>query len=183
MLDMLARSWWVFAIRGLAALIFGIACELAPGMALYVLILLFGAYAIVDGLALELALVRGDATARRNGWTVGLIGLLGVAAGAVAFVWPNLTALALLYVVALWAFAAGIFQVVAAISLRREIEGEWWMALGGAVSIAFAVLLVIFPGAGLLSIIWLVGLWSILFGLVALMLAWRLRRLPRAAMA
>ena len=138
------------------------------------LVFLFGAYVLVDGVALLVALARGDAEARRNAWAVGIMGVLGIVVGVVTFVWPGLTALSLLYLVAFWAIATGAFQVIAAIALRRELEGEFWMALGGVASIVFGALLIASPGDGLISLVWLVGIWSVVFGVSSLGLAYRL---------
>jgi uncharacterized membrane protein HdeD (DUF308 family) len=177
MLGLVARDWWVFAIRGIAAIAFGILAFIWPGTTLSVLVLLFGAYVLVDGVALLVALVRGDAVARRHGWAVAIMGVLGIGAGVVTFMWPGLTALSLLYVAAFWAIATGVFQVIAAIALRRELEGEFWMALGGVATIVFGALLIAAPGAGLLSLVWLVGIWSVVFGVSSLGLAYRLHKL------
>jgi uncharacterized membrane protein HdeD (DUF308 family) len=181
MLALLSRHWWVFAIRGIAAILFGVLAFVWPGLTLVVLVALFAAYAFVDGIALLVSLIRGDPQARRHAWSVGIMGALGVVAGIVAFVLPGLTALSLLYVVAFWSVALGVFQVIAAIRLRREIEGELWMAIGGVLAIAFGIYLVALPGAGLLSLIWLVGLWAVVFGISSLVLAWRLRELHTGA--
>jgi uncharacterized membrane protein HdeD (DUF308 family) len=175
MLDMLARNWWLFAIRGIAAIVFGILAFLWPALTVVVLVALFGAYAIVDGVSLLISLVRGEPNARRHGWTVGLMGVIGVIAGIVAFVWPGITALSLLYIVAFWSIVLGVFQVIAAIRLRREIEGELWLGIGGVIAILFGLYLAIFPGSGLLSLVWLVAIWSIVFGIANLLLAFRLR--------
>lgn len=180
MLGLVARDWWVFAIRGIAAIVFGVLAFIWPETTLTVLVFLFGAYALVDGLALLVALIRGDAVARRNSWAVGIMGVVGIIAGVVTFMWPGLTALSLLYLVAFWAIATGVFQIVAAIALRRELEGEFWMALGGVASIVFGALLVAFPGSGLLTLVWLVGLWSIVFGVSSLGLAYRLHAIDAA---
>jgi uncharacterized membrane protein HdeD (DUF308 family) len=171
---MVARDWWVFALRGIAALVFGILAFIWPETTLTVLVFLFGAYVLVDGVSLLVALARGDALARRHAWAVGIMGVLGIVAGVVTFVAPGLTALSLLYLVAFWAITMGIFQVIAAIQLRREIDNEFWMALGGLASIVFGVLLVASPGAGLISLVWLVGLWSVVFGVSSLGLAYKL---------
>jgi uncharacterized membrane protein HdeD (DUF308 family) len=177
MLNLIARDWWVFAIRGIAAIVFGILAFVWPQATLTVLVILFGAYAFVDGIALLVALISGDPIARRNGWAVGLMGVLGIVAGIVTFFWPNATALTLLYVVASWAISTGIIQVIAAIALRRELEGEFWMALGGISSVVFGILLVAFPGEGLVSLVWLVGVWAVAFGISSLGLAYRLHGL------
>ena len=108
------------------------------------------------------------------------MGVLGIVAGVVTFAWPGLTALSLLYVVAFWAIVTGTFQVIAAIALRRELDNEFWMALGGAASVVFGVLLVAFPGEGLISLVWLVGLWSVVFGVSSLSLAYRLHKIDAA---
>jgi uncharacterized membrane protein HdeD (DUF308 family) len=174
MLGLVSRDWWVFAIRGIAAIVFGILAFIWPGATLAALVLLFGAYVLVDGVSLLVALARGDTLARRHAWAVGIMGVLGIVAGVVTFAWPGLTALGLLYLVAVWAIAMGTFQVIAAIALRRELDGEFWMALGGVVSIVFGAFLVASPGEGLLSLVWLVGIWSLVFGVSSLGLAYRL---------
>jgi uncharacterized membrane protein HdeD (DUF308 family) len=176
-LALLARNWWLIAIRGIAAIVFGVIAFLLPGLTVVVLIALFGAYALIDGISLLASLVRGEPDARRHGWAVGVMGVIGVLAAVVAFLWPGLTALSLVYVVGFWSIAVGVFQLAAAIRLRQEIEGELWLALGGIVAILFGAYIVVFPGAGLLSLIWLVGAWAVLFGIAHLVLAWRLREL------
>ena len=179
MLGLVARDWWVFAIRGIAAIVFGILAFVWPETTLTVLVILFGAYVFVDGIALLVALARGD-TLARHAWSVGIMGVLGIVAGVITFVAPGVTALSLLYVVAFWSIAMGTFQVIAAIALRRELDGEFWMALGGVVSIVFGVLLIAFPGEGLISLVWLVGIWSIVFGGSSLGLAYRLHEIAAA---
>jgi uncharacterized membrane protein HdeD (DUF308 family) len=177
MRDLLVRSWWLLLIRGLAAIVFGLGCFFWPGLTLLVLIVFFGAYALIDGLTLLGALVRGDPVARSHAWTVAIIGVLGVVAALVAFFWPGLTAITLAIVVGAWTIVFGVFQVAAAISLRREIEGEVWMGLAGVLAILIGLYLVLLPGDGLLSLLWLLGAWAILFGVTTLALAWRLRGL------
>jgi uncharacterized membrane protein HdeD (DUF308 family) len=181
MLNLVARDWWVFAVRGIAAIVFGILAFVWPDTTLTVLVYLFGAYVLIDGVSLLVALARGDTLARRHSWAVGLMGVLGIIAGIATFVWPDVTAMSLLYLVALWAITMGIFQVIAAIQLRREIEGEFWMALGGIFSIAFGVLLVVNPSEGLISLVWLVGLWSVVFGVSNIALANKLRGIDKEA--
>jgi uncharacterized membrane protein HdeD (DUF308 family) len=180
MLGLVARDWWVFAVRGIAALVFGVLAFIWPETTLTVLVFLFGAYVLVDGVSLLVALIRGDAVARRHAWAVGIMGVLGIVAGVVTFAWPSLTALSLLYLVAFWAIATGAFQVIAAIQLRRELDNEFWMALGGLASIVFGALLVVFPGEGLISLVWLVGAWSVVFGVSSLALAYRLHGIDAA---
>jgi uncharacterized membrane protein HdeD (DUF308 family) len=180
MLGLVTRDWWIFAIRGIAALTFGVLAFIWPETTLTVLVILFGAYVLVDGVALLVALIRGDALARRHAWAVAIMGVLGIVVGVLTFASPGLTALSLLYLVAFWAIVMGTFQVIAAIALRRELDGEFSMALGGVASIVFGALLVVFPGAGLLSAVWLVGIWSVVFGVSNLTLAYRLHELGKA---
>lgn len=179
MLNFITREWWLFLLRGIAAIVFGVIAIVSPITTLGVLVIVFGAYVLVDGVAMLVALIRGDSLARRRAWAVGIMGALGVVAGIVTFFWPDATALTLLYVVAFWAIAMGVFQVIAAIELRREIEGEFWMGLGGLLSVVFGVYLIAFPGAGLLSLVWLVGFWAIVFGASSIGLALRLRSFGR----
>ncbi len=177
MLSLLARNWWLVEIRGVAAIAFGILAFLWPGLTLVVLITLFAAYMLIDGLSLLLAVARGDPTTRGHQVAVGLMGILGVVVAVVTVFLPGLTALSLLYIIAFWAIALGAAQVIAAIRLRREIAGELWLIVGGLLTIAFGILLVAFPGTGLLSLVWIVGIWAIVFGITSLVLAWRLRGL------
>ena len=174
-LPVLSRNWWALALRGLAAIIFGILAFVWPGITLWALILLFGAYMLVDGVFAIVAAVRAAGDDARW-WLLLVEGILGVLAGIVAFVWPGLTALALLYFVAAWAIVTGIFEIVGAIRLRREIEGEWALILGGALSVLFGVLLVaVGPGVGLLSLVWLIGVYAVAFGVLLLILGFRVR--------
>ena len=143
----LAHSWWTLVLRGVFAILFGIAAFLWPGLTLGALVLLFGAYAFVDGVfAIAAALVG-----RSGGlpwWAMLVEGLIGVAAGIATVVWPGLTALALLYMIAFWSVATGVFEIVAAIRLRKEIQGEWALVLSGVLSVLFGLILVIFPARG-----------------------------------
>ncbi len=179
MLSLVSRDWWVYAVRGIAAILFGIMALIWPGPTLAVLVLLFGAYAFVDGVALLVALARGDVLARSHKWITGLMGALGIVVAIVTLVWPGMTALTLLYLVAIWAIAMGILQIAAAIEFRREINGEFFVVLGGIFSIVFGSLLVVFPGTGLLSLVWLVGFWAELFGFSSLGIAYRLHGIDR----
>ena len=178
-LPVLSRNWWALALRGLAAIVFGILAFTWPGITLWALILLFGAYMLVDGVFAIVAAVRAAGNEARW-WLLLVEGILGVLAGIVAFVWPGLTALALLYFVAAWAIVTGIFEIVGAIRLRREIEGEWALILSGALSVLFGVLLAVIPApAGILSLLWLIGAYAVAFGLLLIILAFRVRNLRR----
>jgi uncharacterized membrane protein HdeD (DUF308 family) len=174
-LPVLARNWWALVLRGLAAILFGVLAFAWPGITLFVLVLFFGAYMLVDGIFAIVAAVR--AAGEEDRWWLLLIqGILGVLAGLVAIFWPGLTALALLYFIAAWAIVTGIMEIVAAIRLRREIEGEWALALSGALSVLFGVLLVVLPApAGLLSLVWLIGAYAVATGVLLLILGFRVR--------
>ena len=170
--DQLARHWWVIGLRGLAAILFGVLAFVWPGMTLAVLVLLFGAYALVDGVLTLLAAVRGGVQHR----IVMLVeGVVSVLAGLAAFVWPGLTALVLLYIIAFWAIVTGVLEIVAAIRVRRAISNEFGLVIGGVVSVVFGVVLLIAPGAGALAVIFLIGAYAVVFGIALLGLAWRLR--------
>jgi uncharacterized membrane protein HdeD (DUF308 family) len=166
----------VFLIRGIAAILFGIAAFLWPGLTIAVLVLLFGAYALVDGIFAIIAGISARKEVERW-WMMIIVGVAGIATGVLTFLWPGITALVLLYIIAAWAIVTGIFQIAAAIRLRREIEGEWWLILGGIASVIFGVLLVIMPGAGALASVWIIGIYAVFFGILMIVLAFRLRGL------
>jgi uncharacterized membrane protein HdeD (DUF308 family) len=176
MLEKISRNWWMFALRGLAAVIFGALALIWPGQALQSLVLVFGAYALVDGI---FAIFAGIASYRyfERWWAVLLEGVMGVVIGLLTFFWPNITALVLVYFIAAWALITGIFEIVAAIQLRRVITGEWMLILGGLLSILFGVSLFAFPGAGAVSLVWMIGIYAIVFGISEIIFAFRLRSL------
>ncbi len=178
MLDILERNWWTFAVRGVVAVIFGLLALIWPAQTLVSLVLFFGAYAFVDGV---FAIVTGIASIRRydRWWATLLEGLAGVGIGLLTFFRPNITALGLVYSIGAWAFITGIFEIVAAIELRRVIKDEWMMVLSGLLSILFSVVLFFFPGAAGLSMVWLIGVYAVVFGVSILVLAFRLRGLQR----
>lgn len=176
MLETLTRHWWVLAVRGGAAVLFGLLALIWPHITVLALVLLFGAYALVDGVLASYAALTGRRGAEgRRGW-LALEGVAGVLAGIGAVVWPGITALALLYLIAAWALVTGVAEIAAAIRLRREMKGEWLLALSGVLSIVFGLLAVVFPAAGALAVVWLIGAYAIVFGVALLVLAFRLRR-------
>jgi uncharacterized membrane protein HdeD (DUF308 family) len=177
-LPVLSRNWWALALRGLAAIVFGLLAFILPGITLTALILLFSAYMLVDGVFAIVAAVRAEERDTRW-WLLLAEGVLGVLAGIVAFVWPGLTALALLFLVAAWSIITGILQIVGAIRLRREIEGEWALILGGVLSVIFGVLLAVLPGPGILALLWLIGAYALVSGVLLIILAFRVRNEPR----
>ena len=178
MLTMLARNWWVVALRGVFAIIFGVLAIIWPGLTLLVLITLFGAYALVDGI---FAVIAGIASYGRNErwWAVLLEGIAGIILGVLTFLWPGTTALVLVYFIAAWALITGVFEIAAAIRLRKEIEGEWMMVLSGIASIILGLFLFVAPGAGALGLTWAIGAYAIVWGILLIILAFRLRKLPR----
>jgi uncharacterized membrane protein HdeD (DUF308 family) len=167
--------WWALALRGAIAILFGLAALLRPGIALQALILLFGAYALVDGV-FAIVGVFGGTRGGTPRWLLFIEGIAGILAGLIAFVLPGLTAFLLLYLIAVWAVITGIFEIAMAIRLRREIRGEWALIVGGAFSVLFGVILaVVGPVAGLLSLIWLIGIYALAFGILLLVAAFRVR--------
>jgi uncharacterized membrane protein HdeD (DUF308 family) len=175
MVPLLGRHWWAVGLRGLAAILFGVLALIWPGLTLVVLVALFGAYALVDGLMALAATVR--AATRHRGWGLLLLeGSAGIAIGFLTFAWPGLTALVLLYVIAAWALITGVLELGAAVTMPRDVAHAGLLGLAGIASVIFGVLLVVFPGAGVLTVVWLIGAYAIVFGLLLLGLAFRLRR-------
>jgi len=145
------------------------------GLTLEILVLFFGAYALVDGVFAIIAAFTNRA-GHDHWWVLLLEGLVGTAAGIITLLRPGLATLALLYVISFWAIVTGVLEVVAAIRLRKEIQGEWMLALSGIVSLVFGALLLLFPAAGALTVAWLIGVYAILFGVMLLSLGLRLRK-------
>jgi uncharacterized membrane protein HdeD (DUF308 family) len=170
----LARNWWVLALRGVAGILFGIGAFVWPGATLAALVLVFGAYVFVDGI---FAVVAGIGMRRQLSlwWLVVFEGVAGIILGVLTFRSPDTTALVLLTFIAAWSIVTGIFEIATAVRLRKLIANEWLMILSGVVSIIFGALLIAQPGAGAISIVWLLGAYALLFGILTLMLAFRVR--------
>ena len=170
----LSQNWWLVALRGVLAILFGIAAFVWPGITLLTLVLFFGVYAIVDGV---IAIVTGLSRTRETPrwWMFLLEGLLNIGAGIVALLMPDLATLVLIYILASWAVITGILEIVAAVRLRHEITNEWFLALGGVLSIGLGILLFLQPAAGSLAIIWTIGAYAVLFGILLVILGIRLR--------
>jgi uncharacterized membrane protein HdeD (DUF308 family) len=172
--ETLSRSWWVLLLRGIVAILFGVLTFMQPGISLATLVLLFGAFAFADG-------VLGSWTAishrkdTEHWWVLLLEGLLGIGVGALTVFNPAVTALVLLFYIAIWAIATGVLEIVIAIRLRQEIEGEWTLVLAGLASVAFGVLMMASPGPGALAVLWLIGSYAIAFGLLIVLLAFKVR--------
>ena len=173
-LPILAKYWWLILLRGIAAIVFGILAFIWPGITLLTLILFYGAFALVDGvLALAHAIMGGNVGSR---WWLALVGVAGIAAGLVTFFMPGLTALVLLFFIAGWAIALGVFQIIGAIRLRKEIDNEWLIGLSGALSILIGIILLAAPGPAILGLIWLIASCSIVFGIMLVMEAFKLKK-------
>lgn len=178
MVGMLTRNWGWIALRGAVAVLFGLLTLFRPGITLATLIMLFGAYALFDGIFMVIS-----AIANRHGeprWGTLLFGgLLGIAAGVVTFTWPGLTAVILLSVIAAWAILMGIFEVAAAIRLRKQLDGEWALIFAGLLSVAFGFFVVMRPRTGALAVVLWIGLYALMSGIALLSLGFRLRNWGR----
>ncbi len=172
-----ASRWWTLAARGIAAILFGILTFISPGLSLFALVILFGAWALADGV-FNLIMALRTRKGERWRWLV-LEGVTSIIVGILTFFWPGITALSLLFLIAAWSVVTGIAEVVAAIRLRKLIRGEWLLGLSGVLSIVFGLVLFAFPGAGALAVIFWIGAYSILFGSLLVALAFRLRAWER----
>jgi uncharacterized membrane protein HdeD (DUF308 family) len=178
MLEKITRNWWMLGLRGVIAVIFGVVALIWPGQTVQVLVVLFGAFALVDGI---FATAAGIASARffNRWWALLLEGLTGIIIGFLTFFWPAITGLVLLYFIAAWAIITGAFEVAAAIEFRRVISGEWAMVLNGLLSIGLGIVLFVFPAAGAVGLVWAIGLYAIALGILLMILAFRLHSLQR----
>jgi uncharacterized membrane protein HdeD (DUF308 family) len=174
MVAVFKSNWWALLLRGLVALLFGVLTFVWPEISLTALVFLFGAYALADGL-FAVALSLRSPEGYRHWWALLLEGVFGVAAGVLAFAWPGITALVLLYLIAAWALVTGVSEIAAAVYLRRVVSGGWLLTLGGIVSVLFGVLLAVWPATGALAVLWLIGAYAMLFGTLLIALGFRMR--------
>jgi uncharacterized membrane protein HdeD (DUF308 family) len=174
--DLLARHWWVLALRGLAGVIFGVLTFLWPGITLFVLVVLFGAYALVNGI-FSFMLAAKAPKGYPNFGSLILAGIFGILAGLITFFWPGITAFSLLIVIAAWAIVNGIMEIYYAIKLRKEIKGEWLLALAGILSVIFGALLLLNPFVGALVLVLWIGSFAVVFGILLMILALKMKRL------
>lgn len=178
MLAVFARKWWVLALRAVVAVLFGVAVIIWPAIALKVIVLLFGVYALVDGIVTGVlgVLIRPE----EDRWWLWLLeGLTGIVIGVLVFVWPAISTLVLLYLIATWGLVSGVMEILAAIRLRKVIQGEWVLMLDGFLSILLGAFLIVYPNPGILVLIWMIGIYAILFGLLLFILSLQLRSLGR----
>jgi uncharacterized membrane protein HdeD (DUF308 family) len=171
----LARNWWLVVLRGVLAILLGLATFLWPGLTWLALILMFGIYAIVDGIFAISVGVMGAKYSQRW-WVFLLEGIIGLAAGIIAILRLGLTSLILIAVIASWAILTGILEIAAAIRLRQEITNEWMLAFAGFVSIVLGVLLFFQPTTGGLVITLMIGAYALVFGIMLVVLGFRLRK-------
>jgi uncharacterized membrane protein HdeD (DUF308 family) len=172
--DLLQRSWWMLALRGAAAIVFGILAIMWPGITLMVLVALFAAYAVVSGIFTIIAAVQ-NRKSDQGWWMLLLLGIVSVAAGVVAVVFPGITALVLVLLMGANALVTGVLDMAIAIRLRKAIQGEWMLILAGIVSVVFAILVFMFPGAGALALVWMVSFYAIVSGVLLLALGVRMK--------
>ena len=170
-LSAFARNWWAFLVRGIFAVLFGLMAFTLHGPTLLLLILLYGTYAVVDGMT---ALWVGE---RARAWGLVLLGVLGILVGVFTFVYPDITTLTLLYLIAAWAIVRGFLEIITAIQLRKEISNEWALIAGGILSVLFGVVLFARPAAGALAMTWLIGAFVLVLGVMMILFAFRIRGL------
>jgi uncharacterized membrane protein HdeD (DUF308 family) len=176
MIETLKRHWWVPVIRGIAAIVFGVIAFTHPVMAIATLVLLFGAWVLIDGIFRIVAAIRHRGSDPDWAWQL-VIGIIGIIVGLLTFHAPQVTALALVIYIAAWALMIGASEIVLAIKMRREIKGEWFLILMGLASIVFAVLLLWNPVAGAAAVIWLIAWYAVVLGILAIFFGFRLRSL------
>lgn len=174
MIETLARNWWLLVLRGVLSILFGLVALLWPALTLFALVIMFGVYAIIDGIV---AVMTGLGRAKDSSrwWVFFLEGLVSIGAGVAALVWPSLAALTLVLLIASWAVITGILEIAAAIRLRREINNEWLLGLGGLISVILGVVLFVQPAAGAIAIIWAIAIYAQIFGVLLIALGIRLR--------
>ena len=182
MLALLSKYWWVLVVRGVLAIALGIFAFVWPQQTIVALVLVFGAIALVDGIFAVVASIAGHSLTP-DWWVLLLQGLLGIGVGVLTLFNPAITAVALLIYIAVWAIGMGVLQVVAAVRLRHDISGEWWLALGGVASVAFGILLMRNPAGGVLAVLWLIGTYALIWGVMLTVGGFDVRRLHKQVSA
>lgn len=175
MLELLARSWAWVLLRGVLTIVFGAVAIFWPEITLVALVVLFGAYAIVDGVGV---LVMGLRRSTGRGFLL-VVGALGVIAGLIALLWPGITALVLLYVIAIWAIVTGVGSIVSGFGIGRDAGGRWLFILSGLTGVVLGILLLADPGSGAVALVVTIGFFAIIWGIITVMTSVRLRRLAK----
>ena len=173
LLQFIGRNWWLLVLRGICAIVFGVLAFTWPGMTLGALVMLFGAYAFADGIIAFVAAFSNSSGT--PWWILALAGLVSIGAGSITFLYPGITALVLLVLIAMWALITGVIELAAAIQLRKEIEGELWLGLAGVASVIFGAVLIARPAIGALAVVWMIGAYSILFGVLLVALGLKVK--------
>ena len=173
----LSKNWWILLLRGFVSIAFGVLTFMWPGITLFALTILWGVYALSDGLVSLGAGLFGNGREASSRWWLALAGVVGIAAGVLTFMWPGMTSVVLLMFIAAWAIVVGVMQIAGAIQLRKEIQGEWLLGLNGLLSIAFGVLMFMRPGAGALAVLWLIGAYAVVTGVLTMVLAFKVKGL------
>src|SRR5881296_1914509 len=180
LIETLKRHWWVPVLRGIAAVVFGVIAFVYPGLTVAVLVLLFGAWVLVDGVFRVVGALGHRGSDKEWGFDL-VIGIMGIIIGFLTFHAPRITALALIIYIAAWALMIGATEIALAIKLRREIKGEWFLILMGLVSIVFAVMLLWNPAVGAAALIWIMAWYAVILGVLGIIFGFRLRSLPTFA--
>ena len=181
LLRALAENWWLLLLRGIAAVAFGVLALAWPGVTILTLTLLWGIYALFDGVLALWEAVSGGISEIAPRWWLALVGIAGIGAAIAAFAWPGMTALILLWFIAAWAIVIGVLEIWGAFQLRNEAEGEWLLGLSGVLLIVFGVIAFARPGAGALALIWLIAWFAIVIGAIYIWVAFRLRKFKAPA--
>lgn len=176
---LLSRNWWIFLIRGIIAILFGLAAWFFPAAAFLSLVLVFGVFALLDGILAIISAFSANAGSE-NWWWLILEGVVGILIGVLTLIQPAAMGAAWLYLIAAWAIVTGILEIVTATRLRKMITGEFWLILGGIFSVLFGVLIGIFPQTGLIAVGVIIGIYAFVFGVSYLMLAFGLRKFKTA---
>lgn len=178
MLELLSRRWQLVVVRGVVAVLFGVVAIAWPAITVLALALLWGAYLLVDGIA-SIVMAVGQGNDRLY---LIVLGVLGIAAGVISFVWPQITVIVLLLLIAVWAIVAGVLQIAAAVRLRKVIRNEWFLAISGVVTLILGLLLIVQPAEGALALLVAIATFAIAWGVVLIVFGLRLRQLrPQAA--
>ncbi len=178
---LVSRIWWILGLSGALAVVFGLVALFRPGKTILALVYVFGAFAVLSGLSLIVAAVRAGEAHRRWGW-LAVSGIVGVAAGIVSLVWPGITALSLVFLIASWAIITGIAQIAFALQWPDTLPHPWLASLSGILSVVFGILLLVWPRSGAIALTWLLGIYAIAYGATLLYYAFRLQQLGAVAL-